>query len=132
MKIQVQVLRQKSDTIRMGNSEDKAYFRRKFPRRPLVKKVGVLFGGEYFICDTGEIGEGGMSIRSEYALVEGRELVLSFQIPEGTFVSLRGRIKSVTAHQGSVTHGISFEQIPLGFKRQIRAFVSARTTSQKI
>lgn len=114
----------------MGASEDKGYFRRKFPRRTLAKKVGVLFDGQYFICNSGEIGEGGMSILSEYALTEGRELVLSFQIPDGTFVTLRGQIKSVVAKDGWVTHGIAFDQIPLAFKRQIRAFVSARMTSK--
>jgi hypothetical protein len=111
------------------NSEELSQFRRKFPRRPLHKKVGVLFDGQYFICTSGEIGEGGMSILSDYALTEGRELVLNFQIPNGTFVTLRGLIKTVIAKHGIVTHGISFEQIPLGFKRQIRAFVSTRTIS---
>lgn len=110
----------------MNAHEDKGFFRRKFPRRTLIKKVGVLFDGQYFICQTGEIGEGGMSIRSEYALTEGRELVLNFQIPEGTFVTLRGQIKSVVAKDGYVTHGIAFGEIPLAYKRQIRAFVSAR------
>ena len=73
-----------------------------------------------------------MSIVSEYALTEGRDLVLSFQIPDGTFVILRGLIKSVTPHQGIVIHGVSFEEIPLAFKRQIRAFVSARNNLSKI
>ena len=104
-------------------------FRRKFPRRSLNKKVGVLFDGSYFICTSGEIGEGGMSIVSEYALTEGRELVLNFQIPNGTFVTLRGSIKNVIAKDGAVTHGISFDEIPLAFKRQIRAFVSTRIVS---
>lgn len=109
--------------------EDKGYFRRKYPRRPLHKKVGVLFGGEYIVCTSGEIGEGGMSLLSDFVLTEGRELVLNFQIPNGTFVSLRGMIKSVITKQGIVTHGIAFDEIPLGFKRQIRAFVSTRTIS---
>ena len=109
--------------------DEKTQFRRKFPRRPLQKKVGVLFDGTYFICTTGEIGEGGMSIVSEYALTEGRELVLNFQVPNGTFITLRGLIKSVIAKYGAVTHGIAFEKVPLAFKRQIRAFVSTRTIS---
>lgn len=121
---------QNTDTSSMDSFGDKSSIRRKFPRRALAKKVGVLFGGEYFICDSGEIGEGGMSIVSEFALTEGRELVLSFQIPEGTFVTLRGLIRSVSASQGVVTHGIAFDVIPLGFKRQIRAFVSARISAK--
>lgn len=108
--------------------EDNGHFRRKFPRRTLDKKVGTLFDGQYFVCTSGEIGEGGMSIVSEYALTEGRDLVLSFQIPNGTFVTLRGTIKSAIAAKGFVTHGVAFDKISLPFKRQIRAFVSARTT----
>lgn len=116
----------------MTNYEDKGYYRRKFPRRSLSKKVGVLFDGQYIICQSGEIGEGGMSIMSDYALTEGRELVLSFQIPEGTFVTLRGTIRSVTVSEGVAVHGIAFEQVPLAFKRQIRAFVSSRSASRVI
>jgi len=116
----------------MGQHVPNGYFRRKFPRRILRKKIGVLFGGEYFVCDSGEIGEGGMSIIGEYALTEGRELVLSFQIPNGAFVTLRGLIRSVTSQQGKAVHGIAFDEIPLAFKRQIRAFVSARTNLNRM
>lgn len=114
----------------MNTGDGKSIYRRKFPRRALAKKVGVLFDGKYFICSSGEIGEGGMSILSDYALTEGRELALCFQIPEGTFVTLRGTIRSVNAKDGIVIHGISFGEVPLAFKRQIRAFVSARMTSR--
>jgi hypothetical protein len=122
----------KTDKSSMSELGEKNYNRRKFPRRELVKKVGVLFGGEYFICTSGTIGEGGMSIVSEYALNDGQELVVSFQVPEGSFVTLRGLIRSTNTDQGLVTHGISFNIVPHSFKRQIRAFVSARISSQKI
>jgi hypothetical protein len=112
----------------MSPSTPKA-FHRKFPRRSLQRKIGVLFGGSYFICDSGEIGEGGMSILSEFVLSENRDVVVNFQIPDGTFASLRGKVRSVVPGNGLVTHGISFDQVPLVFKRQIRAFVSARTFS---
>lgn len=123
---------QKAEMMTMGDFENLSSIRRKFPRRALAKKVGVLFAGQYFICQTGEIGEGGISIISEYALTEGRELVLSFQIFEGSFMTLRGLIKSARPRQGAVVHGIAFDVISLDFKRQIRAFVSARISAQKI
>lgn len=111
----------------------KGSFYRKYPRRTLDKKVGVVFGGKYFICETGEIGEGGMSILTEFVLGENREVVVNFQIPNGTFASLRGHIRSMVPKSGPnkdlVLHGISFDEVPLAFKRQIRAFVSARTFS---
>ncbi|MFS4460422.1 PilZ domain-containing protein [Bdellovibrio sp. HCB2-146] len=108
--------------------EDKGYFRRQFPRRTMKRKAGVLCDGTYFVVDTGEIGEGGISILSEYVLTEGRELVINFQVPSGDFVSLRAVVRSTQKKEGDqkVTHGLSFSDIAFAIKRQIRAFVSAR------
>nr|BFD59180.1 hypothetical protein CKG001_12870 [Bdellovibrio sp. CKG001]BFD62557.1 hypothetical protein BdHM001_12380 [Bdellovibrio sp. HM001]BFD67452.1 hypothetical protein HAGR004_24740 [Bdellovibrio sp. HAGR004] len=112
--------------------EDKGYFRRQYPRRAMKRKVGILCDGTYFVCDSGEIGEGGMSILSDYVLTEGHELVVSFQVPGGDFVFLRGTVRSTQKKEGDprVTHGLSFNQIAFSTKRQIRAFVSARTQNE--
>lgn len=111
--------------------EDKGYFRRQYPRRVMKRKVGVLCDGAYFLCDSGELGEGGMSIMSEFVLTEGHELVVSFQVPGGDFVFLRGTVRSTQKKQGDsqVTHGLSFNEIEFSIKRQIRSFVSARNDS---
>lgn len=109
--------------------EDKSgSFRRQYPRRDFSRKIGVLCDGSYFVCDSREIGEGGMSIRSEYILTEGHQVVLSFQVPNGSFVFLRGTIVSTQKKQGddTVTHGLSFNEIDFSIKRQIRSYVSAR------
>ncbi|UYL09235.1 PilZ domain-containing protein [Bdellovibrio sp. SKB1291214] len=118
--------------INIPTIEDKpGGFRRQYPRRTMKRKVGVLCDGSYFIVDSGEIGEGGMSIISEYLLNEGDEVVVSFQIPAGDFVFLRGVVRSTQKKQGdsTVTHGLSFSNVNFATKRQIRAFVSARTHS---
>lgn len=109
--------------------EDQSPFRRQYPRRAMNRKVGVLCDGSYFVCETGELGEGGMSIISEFILTEGHELVVSLQIPGGDFVFLRAVVRSTRKKQGDakVTHGLSFSNIAFAIKRQIRAFVSART-----
>ena len=111
--------------------EDKGHFRRQFPRRVFKRKAGALIDGTYFVCDTGEIGEGGMSILSEFVLTEGHQLVVSFQIPGGDFVFLRAIVRSTRKNMGDsrVTHGLSFNDIEFATKRQIRTFVSARTDS---
>ncbi len=111
--------------------EDKGHFRRQYPRRTLKRKVGVLCDGSYFVCDTGELGEGGMSIVSDFILTEGHELVVSLQIPSGEFVFLRAIVRSTRKKEGDskVTHGLSFSDIAFSIKRQIRAYVSARTES---
>ena len=108
--------------------EDKGFFRRQYPRRTLKRKVGVLSSGTYFVCESGEIGEGGMSIVSDYLLNEGDEVVVSVQIPGGEFAFLRGIVRSTQKKTGDskVTHGLSFSDIAFALKRQIRAFVSAR------
>ncbi|MEN0058758.1 MAG: PilZ domain-containing protein [Bdellovibrio sp.] len=109
--------------------EDKGYFRRQYPRRAMKRKVGVICDGVYFVCESGEIGEGGMAIITDYVLTEGHEVVVSFQVPKGDFVSLRGVIRSTQKKMGDhlVTHGLSFNDIEFSIKRQIRSFVSART-----
>lgn len=111
------------------NQDDKSPFRRQFPRRTMRRKVGVLCAGEYFVCESGEIGEGGMSIISDYVLSEGQEVMVSFQVPGGDFVFLRGLVRSTQKKEGDlkVTHGLSFADIEFAIKRQIRSFVSART-----
>lgn len=108
--------------------EDKGFFRRQFPRRAMKRSIGILSQGHYFVCETGEIGEGGISINSEIVLTEGREVVLSFQIPGGDFVFLRASVLSTQKKEGEhvVTHGLSFSDIAFTHKRQIRAYVSAR------
>lgn len=108
--------------------EDKGYFRRQYPRRAMRRKVGILCDGTYFVCESGEIGEGGMSILSDLILTEGHSLVVSLQIPGGDFVFLRGTVRSTQKKEGDllVTHGLSFSEIDFSIKRQIRSFVSAR------
>lgn len=109
--------------------DDKNYFRRQYPRRAIKRKVGVLCAGQYFVCESGEIGEGGMSIVSDYVLSDGQEVMVSFQVPGGDFVFLRGLVRSTQKKEGDhqVTHGLSFADIEFSIKRQIRAFVSARS-----
>ncbi|MBL7672118.1 MAG: PilZ domain-containing protein [Bdellovibrionaceae bacterium] len=112
--------------------QDQGYFRRKFPRRPLVQRVGVLSRGKYFIAETSEIGEGGMSLNTEFVLNNDSQIVVNFQIPDGEFVSVRAVVKSTSkAGSSHVSHGISFDQLQFGHRRQIRTFVSARQSDQE-
>ena len=90
--------------------------------------IGILCAGDYFVAQSGELGEGGMSILAEYVLQVGHKIVVSFHIPGGDFVSLRGEVKTVDKKnsEGFVPHGIKFDQIQFAHKRQIRSFVSSR------
>jgi hypothetical protein len=115
-----------------SNFEDKGFFRRKFPRRAFHRMVGVLIRGHYSIYETGEIGEGGLSVIGDSALTEGFAVALTFQIPGGDFVSLRGTVRSCRDENGRFLHGLSFENIPFSHKRQIRSFVSERSENDEV
>lgn len=112
--------------------QDSGYFRRKFPRRAFRRRVGLLVRGEYSMALSGEIGEGGMSLILPEALSEGSQLVINFKIPGGDFVSLRGEVRSAQAREEGYNHGVSFQNIAFTHKRQIRAFVSARSESESL
>lgn len=112
--------------MKTTNFKDDGYFRRQFPRREYTRNVGVLCGGTYIVTIGGELGEGGMSILTDYVLDIGNCLIVSFQIPGGDFVSLRAQVKSHIKKGQQILHGLSFTNIEFALKRQIRAFVSKR------
>ncbi len=116
------------DPVTIANSA-LPLFRRSYPRRVFKRTVSLIFKGQYILVQSGEIGEGGMSVLSNMVLTEGEPLVVNFQIPGGSFVSLRAEIKSTVqqgASGGYVIHGIAFTEIEFAIKRQIRSFVSSR------
>ena len=113
----------------LGRSEENTT-RRKYPRREMKKHVGVLYRGQYFVAQSTEIGEGGISIRSDMLLDNDGCVILSFQVPGGGFMTTRARVRSTQKEEaGFVTHGLSFENISFSSKRQIRAFVSSRVSA---
>lgn len=81
------------------------------------------------MAESGEIGEGGMSLHTDMVMQEGEPIVVSFQIPGGQFVSLRGEIRSTVKAEkpGIVIHGLAFINVEFGTKRMIRAYVSSRS-----
>lgn len=117
-----------SATSETSKNEDNEYFRRKYPRKSLFRKVGVLCGGVYIVADTKEIGEGGLAFVSDFVLDLEKVLVINIQIPGGEFVSERAEVRSKTDvnSEGKIEYGISFERIGFSRKRQIRSFVSSR------
>ncbi len=109
---------------------DAPKFRRNFPRRVFTRTVGILYKGTYFIAQSGEIGEGGMSVFTDMIMTENEPLLVNFQIPGGAFVSLRAEVRSLDKadQAGVMIHGLAFTEIEFALKRQIRSFVSSRRT----
>ena len=115
----------------MPENRDPNSTRRRFPRRYFRRGVGVLSGGRYFLATGSEIGEGGISFRTSERLKVGALVVLSFQIPDGLFVSVRAEIRNEDAlTNAELIYGCAFENIVFERKREIRNFVTNRPESE--
>ncbi len=114
----------------MAKSEIPQY-RRKYPRRTFYKSVGVLFAGSYRACETTEIGEGGLAFQYPAELAVGSPIVVSFQLPGGSFFSVQSLVRNsdvkIFDKKNRVfTIGCSFENVNVHFKRELRNFVAQR------
>lgn len=103
--------------------------KRRYPRRSFTRKVGALHQGSYNVVDSGEIGEGGMLILLDSKITIGDQLVVSFQVPNGEFVSVRVVVKTndLPGKGKLVGHGVAFLNLPFHLKRTIRSFVAERS-----
>lgn len=104
--------------------------RRRVPRRTFEAAVGVLLHGKYSVQRAYQVGEGGMMVSTKAAsLKEGEMLGLSFYLPAGMLVMVRGMVRSVIPAKGDLPerYGIEFENVGFQQKREIRNFVAAAT-----
>lgn len=113
------------------NEAIKPLEQRRYPRRSFEVKVGVLCSGQFSICTTKDIGEGGIAIISNQDFSQGQRILMSFQIPsgqgvKGDFISIIGTILSVRQIGSYFLHGISFDQLDFNYKRQIRSYVASK------
>ena len=102
--------------------------RRKFPRRDFNSVVGVLYRGNYSLERTQQVGEGGMML--SYApgtLPDGALLAVSFYLPSGELIMLRGSVRynSPLKPGDSPRYGIEFLNVNFHYKREIRNYVAA-------
>lgn len=102
--------------------------RRKFPRKTFRKSIGIFCDGHGYVVEGVEIGEGGVSFRSQKSLPIGEKLIVSFFLPEGDFFSLKTTLRNVQELNAEKVYGVSFDELSIPLKRQVRAYV-ARTLS---
>lgn len=101
--------------------------RRKFPRKSFRKTISFISKGDAEVVEGVEIGEGGISFKSTRSMVAEEKMIVNFFLPEGDFFSVRTTLKNVqNASAQSFVYGVSFDDVSLALKRQIRAYV-ART-----
>ena len=115
----------------MSQDIQKSLQPRRYPRRDFEVRVGVLLSGQYQVCRSKDIGEGGISLISEQDFGQGARILLSFQIPsaegtKGEFVSIIGTILSVRREGNQFLSGIAFDHLDFNYKRQIRSYVASK------
>lgn len=103
--------------------------RRRVPRRSFDGQVGVLLHGKYILERASQVGEGGMMITCSSKIKEGTLLLLSFYLPSGVIITVRGAVRNVVKAKGALPerYGIEFLNLDFQYKREIRNFVAAAT-----
>jgi hypothetical protein len=115
----------------MALSSQELSFKRKFPRRRFRRSVAFLFNGDYFVGMGAEIGEGGVAFLLPREFPLETEGVVSFQIPDGSFICVRVEIKNEQLQSnGETLIGCSYKNLKFEHKREIRAYVSARSENE--
>ena len=100
---------------------------RRVPRRTFEQPVGILARGSYFTGKSLQVGEGGMHLATEFILEMDQLIVVSFQVPNGSLISVRGKVRYVKKEQNGLHVGLHFENLDFQYKRELRNFVSAAT-----
>jgi len=101
---------------------------RKFPRRQFLQKVGVLKSGKYYLIESRQLGEGGLSLASSEMFSKEETVILNFRIPKGNYVSVKADVKNILDSDLASDRivGFFFKDLDLSSRRQIRLFVAQR------
>jgi len=116
---------------------------RRTPRRPFQRPVGVLSGGHYEVLRARQLSEGGMSIflgelgarlRMKVEEVQvGKSMSMTFILPSGDSISLRGEVIYHDTESGSGLHiGVKFGVVPMTQRRLIRSYVSSKRAGETV
>lgn len=104
--------------------------RRRVPRREFLAPVGILLRGKYAVERCYQVGEGGMMFSLNNLKMElGRQVALTFFLPTGFVVMVRGTVRSIIPadEKYPVRYGVEFLNLGFQSKREIRNFVAAAT-----
>lgn len=102
---------------------------RKYPRAQFKRPVAIICKGVAEVSQGVEIGEGGVSFETDLVLDAGSQVVVNFYIPKGGFFCLKAEVKNTipknkASHANTTVYGLSFTEVSLSLKRQIRAYVA--------
>lgn len=102
--------------------------KRRAPRRPIERKVGLLVAGRYMLGKALEIGEGGVLIEAPELLRQGQRVVVTFRIPgvlQGAMLSHVMYTVEPQFNGDQVRYGLQFDKVEFDVKRKLRNFVAS-------
>lgn len=112
------------------NQDSVTPLKRKFPRKLFRKNLTFLCRGQAMVVEGVEIGEGGISFKSDLVMDINQQMIISFFISEGDFFSVRTTLKNKKEDKGFFIYGVGFDDMTIALKRQIRAYVARKTQTQ--
>ena len=86
-----------------------------------------MHDGKASIAQGIDIGEGGLSFAIDEKMQPPQKLIINFFLSDKDFFSVRVSLLNVFAQTAGFSYGVSFDDVSIALKRQIRAYV-ARTT----
>lgn len=104
--------------------------RRKYPRKAFRKTVSFISHGLAEVVDGVEIGEGGLSFKTSKVIPKEQKLIVNFFLPDGDFFSVRTTLRNIQNASQSYIYGVSFDDVSIALKRQIRAYVARTSKNQ--
>ena len=80
--------------------------------------------GRATIANAIDIGEGGMSFQLEDKIDAPKKIIINFFLSDKDFFSVRVSLLNTFKQMNGYTHGVSFDDVSIALKRQIRAYVA--------
>lgn len=101
--------------------------RRKYPRKSFRKVISIMHDGKASIAHGIDIGEGGLSFSVDEKMEAPQKIIINFFLSDKDFFSVRVSLLNTFKMASGFSYGVSFDDVSIALKRQIRAYV-ARTT----
>lgn len=98
--------------------------RRQFVRRKIQCEAALLYRGRYFYVNAVELGQGGMLIGTNSALVKGQKIELSFVIEDSSLFSVKAEICYSMVVEGKNYSGVRFIDLDQPHQRIIEDYVN--------
>ena len=114
---------------------DRTYqIRRKFPRKAFRRTLSFMVLGRSEVVEGVEIGEGGISFKTLSHIETDQKIIVNFFLVDGDFFCVRCTARNRQEISGSFICGVSFDDVSVALKRQIRAYVARNVlnSNQKI